>query len=172
MSTYDDEFDAFFAKEYPRVVAHLVAMGLTKDQAMDSAQEAMHRAFCYWTYLIDPPLWVRRVATREAWRTYNRDLMRRDKEIAAARQDAARPAATPEEWANTREQRRAAIDLLRSLPVAQRTVLAWKLDGYTNAEIATVTGLSAATVRSHLRHIRDRLSSSFDRGKTGEEREK
>ncbi|NBH03416.1 sigma-70 region 4 domain-containing protein, partial [Amycolatopsis sp. SID8362] len=49
------------------------------------------------------------------------------------------------------------IDLLASLPGRQRMVLAWSLDGFTPAQIADALRIAPATVRSTLRHVRERL---------------
>lgn len=55
------------------------------------------------------------------------------------------------------EQHGDLIELLATLPGLQRTVLAWSLDGFTPAEIAQALRVDPATVRSNLRHVRERL---------------
>jgi DNA-directed RNA polymerase specialized sigma24 family protein len=50
------------------------------------------------------------------------------------------------------------MDLLTRLPIEQREIMAWTIDGYEPSEIAELTGRTAATVRSHLRHARRKLA--------------
>jgi RNA polymerase sigma factor (sigma-70 family) len=54
-------------------------------------------------------------------------------------------------------ERQHVIVLVNTLPPKQRTVFAFALDGLKPRQIAREVGLSEATVRSHLRHGRERL---------------
>jgi DNA-directed RNA polymerase specialized sigma24 family protein len=49
------------------------------------------------------------------------------------------------------------LGVLVRLPYWQRKVMAWYYDGYSIREIADLTGKPESTIRSHLRHARDRL---------------
>jgi len=53
------------------------------------------------------------------------------------------------------------MGLLTSLPTEQREIMAWTIDGYQPSEIAELTGRTAATVRSHLRHARRKLARAI-----------
>ncbi|MFF0043623.1 RNA polymerase sigma factor [Streptomyces mirabilis] len=64
------------------------------------------------------------------------------------------PVADPATLATQRQLVRA---LVNSLPPAQRSVFAYTLDGMPPREIAKKLQLTEATVRSHLRHGRNRL---------------
>jgi DNA-directed RNA polymerase specialized sigma24 family protein len=55
------------------------------------------------------------------------------------------------------ETRHTFLILLRSLPAAQREVMAWTYDGYRPTEIAALLGKPPATVRSLLRDARAAL---------------
>jgi DNA-directed RNA polymerase specialized sigma24 family protein len=143
----DDDFDAFFRADFPQLVAFLCKAGFEAELARDIASEAMLHAFEAWPPLEDPRAWVRRVAGR----------------LLAAVHDA-RADWTPdgdpaedEKLAALVDQHAELIDLLASLPGRQRMVLAWSLDGFTPTQIATALRIAPATVRSNLRHVRERL---------------
>ncbi|EOD70186.1 RNA polymerase sigma factor [Amycolatopsis vancoresmycina] len=142
-----DEFDAFFRADFPQLVAFLCKAGFEVETARDVAAEAMLHALEAWPTLEDPRAWVRRVAGR---------LLDAP---GGGRADWT-PAGDPrddEELAGLVEQHAGLIDLLASLPGRQRMVLAWSLDGFTPAEIADALRIAPATVRSTLRHVRERL---------------
>ncbi|MEV6646595.1 sigma-70 family RNA polymerase sigma factor [Amycolatopsis sp. NPDC051371] len=143
----DDDFDAFFRADFPQLVAFLCKAGFEAELARDIAAEAMLHALEAWPTLEDPRAWVRRVAGR----------------LLDAAGDArtdwtqAEDAADDEKLAALVDQHAGLIDLLASLPGQQRLVLAWSLDGFTPTQIATALRIAPATVRSNLRHVRERL---------------
>ncbi|UOZ05681.1 RNA polymerase sigma factor [Amycolatopsis sp. WQ 127309] len=55
------------------------------------------------------------------------------------------------------EEQPLVVELLRQLPDVQRVVMAWSLDGFDPAAIAAMTGSTPTTVRSNLRHARERM---------------
>lgn len=55
------------------------------------------------------------------------------------------------------EEQQHVLSVLRQLPLKQRLVVALTYDGWTCKEVAEVLGISEATVRSHLRHVRKSL---------------
>ncbi|WP_439382023.1 RNA polymerase sigma factor [Amycolatopsis lexingtonensis] len=142
-----DDFDAFFRADFAPLVAFLCKAGFEVETARDAAAEAMVHALEAWPALDDPRAWVRRVAgrlldgagdARADW-TLAGDP-REDRELAVLV-----------------DQHAGLIDLLASLPGRQRMVLAWSLDGFTPAQIADALRIAPATVRSTLRHVRERL---------------
>jgi RNA polymerase sigma-70 factor (ECF subfamily) len=128
-----DDFDAFFRADFPALVAFLCKAGFEVETARDAAAEAMLHALEAWPNLEDPRAWVRRVAGR---------LL---------------DAADDEKLAALVDQHAGLIGLLASLPGRQRMILAWSLDGFTPAQIAQALRIAPATVRSNLRHVRERL---------------
>jgi RNA polymerase sigma-70 factor (ECF subfamily) len=143
-----DEFDAFFRADFPPLVAFLCKAGFEVETARDVAAEAMLHALEAWPTIEDPRAWVRRFAGRL-----------RDAPDSEARVDWA-PVTDPrddEKLAALVEQHGDLIELLATLPGQQRMVLAWSLDGFTPAEIAKALRVAPATVRSNLRHVRERL---------------
>ncbi len=145
-----DEFDAFFRADFPALVAFLCKAGFEVEPARDVAAEVMLHALEAWPTLEDPRAWVRRAAGR---------LLDAPGDARADWTLTGDPR-KDEELAGLVEQHAGLIDLLASLPGKQRTVLAWSLDGFTPAQIAEALRIAPATVRSTLRHVRERLRRS------------
>ena len=142
----DDDFDAFFRADFPPLVAFLCKAGFEVETARDVAVEAMLHALEAWPVAEDPRAWVRRVAGRlldavdDARADWTPDDPQDDEKLAVLV-----------------DQHAGFIDLLASLPGQQRMVLAWSLDGFTPTQIANALRIAPATVRSNLRHVRERL---------------
>ncbi|MGK3202915.1 RNA polymerase sigma factor [Amycolatopsis sp. MEPSY49] len=141
-----DDFDAFFRADFPPLVAFLCKAGFEVEIARDVAVEAMLHALEAWPVPEDPRAWVRRVAGRlldavdDARADWTPDDPQDDEKLAVLV-----------------DQHAGFIDLLASLPGQQRMVLAWSLDGFTPTQIANALRIAPATVRSNLRHVRERL---------------
>jgi DNA-directed RNA polymerase specialized sigma24 family protein len=142
-----DDFDAFFRADFPALVAFLCKAGFEVETARDVAAEAMLRALEAWPTFEDPRAWVRRAAGRLLDAA---DGERADWSPGGDAQDDGQLAALADRHAGL-------LDLLASLPGQQRMVLAWSLDGFTPAQIASALRIAPATVRSNLRHVRERL---------------
>lgn len=152
---YDDDFNEFFRKEYPRVVKSVMYAGAIFEEAEDAVVQAMILARTSWPLLIHPTAWVRIVALRLYFREVKKNRRRSDAETAAARLDcldlgSVGPSGEPDEHSQV-------IAVLQCLPPAQRVVMALILDGYSPSEIAELLHLNPDTVRSNLRHARSRL---------------
>jgi RNA polymerase sigma-70 factor (ECF subfamily) len=143
-------YDDFFRQHFLRLVLFVMKLGAGRDEAEDAAQEAMCRAYRFWNSIESPSGWVRVVAER----VYLSSSVRAKKErnVAATFQaaDAVDPLMPNDETGNV-------LSVLVQLPYWQRKVMAWHYDGYTIREIAEITGKPESTIRSHLRHARDRL---------------
>src|SRR5262245_3084657 len=116
----------------------LMAMGASRADAEDAAQEAMVLAWQQWEGIRQPTAWVRTVAVRTFWKQ------------ADSRPSQAEPlelvgdSADPDLGIFTEEQQQV-LRLLRGLPVGQRTVIALFYDGLSCEEIAELTGKPPAT---------------------------
>jgi RNA polymerase sigma-70 factor (ECF subfamily) len=132
-------------------VVLLMAMGASRGDAEDAVQEAMILALRRWDTIEEPASWVRTVAARKYWR------------LAKSRQPTVLLDEVMAEPSDDRdlgifaEEQQHVLRLLRGLPERQRIVVALYYDGLTTTEIAELTGTSAATVRSNLRHARTAL---------------
>ena len=144
MHESDDEFDAFFRADFPALVAFLCRAGFEVETARDVAAEAMLHAYESWPALGDARAWVRRIAGRlPSGPDTGRDL-------AGDPRDDGRLKALADQHAPL-------LELLAELPDQQRVVLSWSLDGFTPAQIGEALRIAPATVRSNLRHARERL---------------
>jgi RNA polymerase sigma-70 factor, ECF subfamily len=150
----DEEFSAFYAATYQRLLGQLVLLSGDRAEAEDALQEAFARAAVRWPRLRSyqaPEAWVRRVALNLT-RMAARRLRRR---TAALLRLGSAPAAAAELSAET-------VDLLvslRALPVAQRQVLVLHhLVGLPVAEVARELGLPVGTVKTRLARGRRALA--------------
>lgn len=141
-----DEFDAFFRADFAPLVAFLCKAGFEVETARDVAAEAMLHALEAWPSIEEPRAWVRGVAGR----------------LLAAPENARREWTTAGDLDDEKlvaivERHSQIVELLATLPGQQRMVLTWSLDGFTPAQIAKALRITPATVRSNLRHVRERL---------------
>lgn len=151
-----DSFDSFFRQRFSKTVVLLIAMGASRVEAEDAAQEAMLLAWQQWESIREPAAWVRVTAIRAFWK------------FARTRRSDAVPMAElpdvssddPEPGIFGEEERRV-LSLLRALPPGQREVAALFYDGMTSDEIAGLTGKPSGTVRSQLRHARRTLKEKM-----------
>lgn len=144
----------FFRRDFPTLVAFLMKDGFSRDDAADATEEAMVEAHVQWDRIREPRRWVRTVARRHAIKAARRRRRGVQKAVrggwlSSAHDDRQRIAAV--------DEHSRVVALLARLPGMQRSVMAYHIDGLTTAEIADALGLGAATVRSHLRHAREKL---------------
>jgi RNA polymerase sigma-70 factor, ECF subfamily len=142
------DFEEFFDAEFPRVVAYCLALGLARPAAEDITQEAFLTVLRRWDTITNPPAYLRKVAfhlaIRRPYEIPHHDLATSQ---APARSDAPSPL----------EERHVVLEALRQLPSQQQAVFALFFDDQPIPDIAEALDISAATVRSHLRHARRRL---------------
>ncbi|MEV4660377.1 RNA polymerase sigma factor [Micromonospora echinofusca] len=156
------EFAAFYEGDFTPLVGLLIRSGASRDEAQDVAQEAMQVTLTNWPGVQSPKAFVRTVALRtlrRSWRVTQRDI--------SAGKRVAQDAMTAAFDAN--EDIEEAVRMLRMLPEAQRVAFALHHDGYGHAEIAEITGQHRDTVRSNLRHARQKLLRMLDPGSTRKE---
>jgi DNA-directed RNA polymerase specialized sigma24 family protein len=106
-----------------------------------------------WPTVRAPHAFVRTVALRMLYRVWDE----RKRSLDAEQRIASRKA-----WLETfdaNEDIDAALELLEALPMVQRQVFALQTDGFSEKEIAEITGRKESTVRSNLRHARDKAKS-------------
>jgi RNA polymerase sigma-70 factor (ECF subfamily) len=150
-------FEAFFAAEYRRVVGLAFVLCGRRGLAEEIAQDAFVKAYQRWATVStydDPGAWVRRVAANLATST----LRRRVREGRALTRLALRrpapdeiPLDDPTFWA-----------AVRRLPKRQAQCVALHyLEDRSTAEVASVLGISEATVRVHLHRARTELAMTL-----------
>jgi RNA polymerase sigma-70 factor (ECF subfamily) len=148
------EFCAFFEGDYHAVVGLLIRAGASLGDAEDAAQEAMHAALRQWPAIERPKSFTRTVAFRALYRIWGR--AQRERLVRQVTRDEVTSAFDAGEDAGR------VLAMLRSLPDAQRLVFALHVDGYDPAGIAEITGQHPDTVRSNLRHARQKLIRKLD----------
>lgn len=149
-----DDFDAFYAASYARLVHQLHAMTGDREEAADCVQEAFARAWSRRTSLDAghaPEAWVRTTAYRLAvsrWRRVRRG--RRDPDRALQTQQHAPP---PD------PDRVALLRALQQLPEDQRRALVLHhLCDLPVAEVAAEVGAPVGTVKARLSRGRTALT--------------
>ena len=154
--TEAEPFDAFYRREYLKVVALALAITGDRSTAEDIAQEAFIAAQKHWDRLSRydaPHAWLRRVATNRSisrirrLRSESKALDR----LATNEQRIAGPGMAAESielWA-----------AVRSLPKRQAQVIALTyIDGYTVPEVAEILGCRNTTAKTHLKRARATLA--------------
>jgi RNA polymerase sigma-70 factor (ECF subfamily) len=149
-----EEFDAFYAASFARLVGQIYAMCGSLTEAQDCVQEAFVRA---WdrrrTLNVDqgPEAWVRTVAYRLAvsrWRKARRAFAPPDRAIW--------PAGPPEPGVT----RVALARALQQLPVEQRrAIVLYHLCDLPVSEVAAEVGVPVGTIKARLSRGRATLAS-------------
>jgi RNA polymerase sigma-70 factor (ECF subfamily) len=150
-------FDEFFDAEYRRVVGLAYALCGRRMLAEELAQDAFLKAYQRWSVVStydDPGAWVRRVVANLATST----LRRRFREARALTRLAARRP-VPEELPLDDAAFWTAV---QRLPKRQAQCVALHyLEDRSTAEVASVLGISEATVRVHLHRARTQLATTL-----------
>ena len=140
-----ETFDAYYDREYRRLLALATAMCASTGAAEDVVQEAFVAALGRWGRIEDPDAWMRRVIANRSVSLFRR------RSVETHHRRLRRPA----EVAPDPAERVEALDLwplVRTLPRRQIQVVALRfVDGASIDEIAGALGLSPNTVKTHLR---------------------
>lgn len=155
----EEEFDAFYAGAFPRLVGQLFAMTGDLAEAQDVVQEAFVRAWDKRCALLAgeaPEAWVRTVAMRLAvsrWRRARRWL------------ELVHHSPPPEPVPGPTPDHTALVDALRGLSEAQRTaVVLHHLCDLSVEQIARETNAPPGTVKARLSRGRDALAKQLAEG--------
>lgn len=149
-------FAAFYASSYRAVLAATLAVGGSLPEAEDAVQEAMKDLLGAWDRVTSPYSYVRTAAVRRLIRARRRD---RDVIGRAVARLAGPAAADPGRGLTLWEDREWVTQFLRSLPPAQREVIALLVDEFSPPEIATLLGKTEDAVRQNLYATRRRLGT-------------
>jgi RNA polymerase sigma-70 factor, ECF subfamily len=152
----DDDFAAFYAGSYRRLLGQLFALTGDLAEAENHLQEAYARAFVRWSRVGGydlPEAWVRRVALNLAAMA-DRSLRRRARALLRLGPPPVVPELSPE-----------VIDLhdaLRALPLGQRQVVVLHhLAGLPVEEVARELRLATGTVKSRLARGRAAMAATL-----------
>jgi RNA polymerase sigma-70 factor (ECF subfamily) len=156
-----EPYEAFFRREFPRMVAVAYAISGSRWAAEELAQEACLRAYRSWDTVSrydKPGAWLRRVTINLA----NSLIRRRVSEVKALQRYVSgsievvdqHPVEEAEFW-----------NQVKSLPRRQREVIVLHyVDGMDTPDIADVLDISQSSVRTHLQRGRETLVRRVDSG--------
>lgn len=163
----EQDFENFYRSSYRLLLRDVIFAGGNPHEAEDALSAALVDVFQRWDRIVSPYAYARRAAISNLIKNRQRGLPRvRDRLIehgavpGAQEQDLALTAWEDQEWV---------MQLLDSLPEAQREVLACMIDELTRQEIAQLLGKSEAAVRQNLCAARARLASWLAQGNHWEE---
>lgn len=151
----DADFEEWYRREHPRLVASLVLVAGDLDAAQDAADEAFARALACWER-------VSRMQSVNGW-TYRVALnvfRRRARRAAIERRLLARATAAPESVPAPAGEAWAAV---RTLPLRQRTAVVLRFVGdLTEEQVAAAMGVTRSTVSSALADARKTLGRMLE----------
>jgi RNA polymerase sigma factor (sigma-70 family) len=156
-----DHFDAFYRAEYPRLVRYLIAvMGLDAAEAEDVAQDAL-------IIMMDRLEYVRSETAHSylfvtATRMTAKRKTERNRVIVTDHIGEAVGIGSTPDTASEITDREDVLRMMRALPPAQRAIMTLTYEGLNTAEISEALKITAATVRSNLRHARHALREQVD----------
>lgn len=153
-----EDFDRFYLREYPRMVALAYALSGNRWASEEIAQEALIRAHRSWKRIVGydkPGAWLRRVTVNLA----TSHLRRRIVEAKALALIATGRTSTLPQHTNGEDALWTAV---AGLPRRQRQAVALHyLEDYTIPEIAQVLELNESTVKTHLQRGRQALARTL-----------
>ena len=110
--------------------------------------------------------WIYRIAHNIAIRSSSQARARRTREPnIEGSADHAAGGSSAEDMLLLDEKRRALVEGIRELPLAERQVVTLHLEGLSAAEIEEITGVSAGAVATRLTRIRQKLTERMQGGR-------
>lgn len=159
--TWGAEFEAFYARQLPRMLRYCMMLGLPVQAAEDVTQEAFVQVLRRWPAIDDHGAYLRTTA-------YHLAIKRPVEEPAPDPASHRRVLPVVPELAGL-EERHVIVRACRALSCQQQAVFALHYDGYRDREIAAILGMNPVTVRSHLRHARENLRTWWERESGGQD---
>jgi RNA polymerase sigma factor (sigma-70 family) len=160
-------FGEFFRDAYQPLVRDVIFAGGNPDEAEDAVSAAMVEVLRRWDAVENPRAYARRAAVNNMIKSRQRGLQRISERLIQ-RGDVP-PEGDLDPGLLVWEQQEWVTLLLKSLPEAQRQVLACVVDTFTPQEIAQLLGKTEAAVRQNLCAARKRLAGCLDEADAGEE---
>ncbi len=151
-----EEFDRFYRREYPAVLALAHVMTGSRSHAQDLAQDAFVAALQKWETIDNPSAWIRTVVANRS-RSWFRKRYRETRALLRLQTAETAPPAEMQAESN------AFWATVRSLPTRQAQALAlFYLEAMPTAQIGRVLGCSESTVRVHLTRGRRALAEKLE----------
>jgi RNA polymerase sigma factor (sigma-70 family) len=153
-------FEDLYRKNYRLLVKIAMYMGAGKADAEDAADEAMTEVFTRWRQITSPVAYARRAVVSHFLKNKERGpdrvrarLRERGEGRHEGREDTGLTIWEDTQWVT---------QLLRSLPPAQREVMALVVDEFPPGEIATLLGRNPPAIRQNLAAARRRLAQALE----------
>jgi RNA polymerase sigma factor (sigma-70 family) len=150
-------FEDWYGREFPGLMLFARRMGAAWQESFDLAQEACAKAYPRWAEIDEPRAYLR-VAIRNGYFLQQREAGR---QLLGGLDDLEAPVEGGVRQVEFRDQEVVIMAAIRRLPTQQREVMAWTVDGFRPAEIATMLDKPAGTVRVNLHHARAALKRSL-----------
>lgn len=150
----DEDFVAFYRREYSAVVGLAFVLSGSRSVAEDIAQDAFVAAYRQWTRIAsydDPGAWLRRVVANRSVSRFRRATSEAKALLRHGQDNAVQPEVSVEALALWAEVRR--------LPRRQAQAVALQhVDGRSVREVARILGCSENTVKTHVLRAKSTLA--------------
>ncbi|MEC3952900.1 sigma-70 family RNA polymerase sigma factor [Nocardia sp. CDC153] len=151
-----DAYKSFYRDHAPSLVRFLICQGASLPDANEIAQETMTLLWERWIQVEYPKTWTWRVAQRKL---IKRRTERRERLVAEIPEHSViyREDAEIKAWEELFDR----YSALETLPLRQRQVFTWWLEGYTTTEIAEQLDISADAARANLAKARRSFAKNW-----------
>lgn len=147
-----EDFALYYRQHMPKLIRFVMRYGANPYEAADAAQAAFIEAFRSWHLIETRAAWLRTVAVRQ----FLRQAPRPEEELTDAAPER-EVFSCPLEAVVLREEEAHVFAALGQLPMKQRQVMAWHLDGFSTGEMAAALDMTPAAVRQNLARARAQL---------------
>ncbi|MER7130099.1 RNA polymerase sigma factor [Streptosporangium saharense] len=150
-------FPDFYREERSALVGFVISHGANLQEASDAVQAAFAAVLPpRWETIRDPRAYLRTSALRAYYQSAPRTtaVAEFDEQVSEL---AGR--STPLDLAEAEEGARWVVSVLATLPLKQRQVMAWYIDGYSYAEIAKMLRIPVTAVRKNFSRARKALEN-------------
>lgn len=150
-------FEEFWHAAYRKLLAAAMYAGAAEDVADDAVSAAMEDVLRRWDKIDDPLAWARRAVVNH----FKRDEMRSRRMVGRVIERGGVTGEYQDPGLTLWENSQWVGQLLASLPLAQREVMALIVDEFGPAEVARLLGKNPAAVRQSLCAARRRLQDAL-----------
>ena len=158
----EQAFEEFFRDAYRPLLRDVMFAGGDLHEAEDALSAAMAEVLRRWDTIDNPRAYARRAAISNLIKDKQRGLPRI--RVRLVERGDVSPMQEMDPGLTAWEEKEWVTQLLKSLPPAQREVLACMVDEFTRQEIAQLLGKTEAAVRQNLHAARIRLAACLADG--------
>jgi len=152
------EFETYYFQDLKPLIWFTQRLGGNLPESEDAAQDAMKSLWQHWDKVENPAAYTRQAVRRVLFRAHGKAKQAREAETMLRASESVGLADDDSSNADVQS----VVAMLQALPKAQREVFALHMDGWDAGEIAQITEQKPATVRSNLRHARQKLTHMLE----------